>query len=220
MRRLSRISPLLMAALALTLLVLSGGGVMLSRSLPRAIEQPSGSGPRPDATPEARSPVTKARPLPRLLELSPSRWELLRPAVAELTPVQEAWLAELGQKARRQAATEVGLSPQDAQLLEPVYQATDTRLAGLETRVDREHGILAGDVQGDLRARAREELAELTRQLGEARARALRIAENRAYRDLWRTASGDDVSPAMMSVARRRMTFLWMGMGEETSSEP
>jgi hypothetical protein len=164
--------------------------------------------------------LAAVRRLPRLRTLSALDWELMRAAVSDLTPAQRASLAELDAKARQQAAAVVRLTLPEAQQVEAVYQRSDGELAGLEVGVDPDRGTLNGPIVARLHQAASAELAALTALLGRERARALRRATNLAYRDGWAAVKGGDPALPVVSVARRRMTFLWMGMGGHDAPDP
>ena len=159
------------------------------------------------------------RGLPKLRTLSALDWELLGAADAQLTPPQREALADLDRSARQTAAEAVHLPPGEAAQVAAVYQRSDGELAALEARVDPERGTLAGPIVGRLHHAARAELTALTELLGPERARALRTATNLAYRQRWAAASDGAPPLAVVSVARRKMTFLWMGMGGEDAPE-
>ena len=108
-------------------------------------------------------------------------------------------MTDIIQKARADAAAAVGLSAAERERVAVVNRATEATLAAIETRVDPDPGPLLGTVQADLHVRARDELRELSSQLGEERSRALLSAVYRVYRESWRAVAVSELSPAMFS---------------------
>jgi hypothetical protein len=111
---------------------------------------------------------------------------------------------------RARAAAAVGLDPAEATAVAALRRPLDERNARFEAEIDPATGMLQPLAAAAIRGNARDELRQLERALGRARARALRDAEVAAYRQLV-TAEGEAAAvlrrpPVHRMFARRTLS--------------
>ena len=164
-------------------------------------------------------PADTTRALPRPpVTFDPTETERRWGAGDAISPPARETLDRWEKAARRHAAAEVGLAPQEIEAVDLIRRETDPLRAGVEAAFAREatpQGGLAAATLNRLDASAALELAELSALLGDRRARALRAAEREAYRRAAGRALPAGLSAEQGGVlagfAQRRLLFLRMG---------
>jgi hypothetical protein len=206
-----RVSPLVLLAVGLAVLV-GAGGVQLVRG--RARPTSGGSVASREATPIRRPTGQAALPVPRLALPAPSDERVenqgMWAAVDDLSGEERERLTVFATALFKRAAGAVGLTGDELARVDKAWRKSEERWRDLEQWASANPGEdgLGGPIL-KLRAIAVQELRDLTNEIGESRARAFRKAERDAYRELaLRDQMEPSLSTAVRTVVQRKMAFL------------